>query len=126
MFAVAEIGPLLRGNFKLGFFPTVIAGGGAFDGAVGDFVGREGTAGGQREGGFEQDVGFVPVDVVVDVDLVEPRGRLMVCTNLEFCQLRVTRTVGEGPFAPRSSTVSALFSRDGDRSSVPGSMFHAS
>ena len=115
MFAVAEIGPLLRGNFKLGFFPTVIAGGGAFDGAVGDFVGREGTAGGQREGGFEQDVGFVPVDVVVDVDMSEPRAETMVCDELGILPIARDTDGRRGrPFAPTKSTLSALFSRDGD------------
>ncbi len=41
---------------------------GRADGTVGNFVGGLVAGGGEREGGFEEDVGFVPVDVVVDVD----------------------------------------------------------
>ena len=81
-----EVGPALRGHFELGLLPTIVAGGGAVDGAVGDFVGGERARGGEREGGFEQDVGLVPVDVVVDVDRVAAPERLKVCTNFEFCQ----------------------------------------
>ena len=68
MLGVAEVGPALGGDFELGFLPGVVAGGGALDGAVGDFVGGFGCGGGEREGGFEEDVGLVPVDVVVDDD----------------------------------------------------------
>ncbi len=84
--AVAEIGPAHGGYFELRFLPGVVAGGGAVDGAVGDFVGGEGAAGCEREGGLEEDVRFVPVDFVVDVDLSPSAARLNVWTNLEFCQ----------------------------------------
>ena len=69
MLAVAQVGPALRGHFKLRLLPTVVAGGGALDGAIGDFVGGEGARGGKREGSFEQDVRFMPVELVVDIDL---------------------------------------------------------
>ena len=68
LLGVAEVGPALGGDFELGFLPGVVAGGGALDGAVGDLVGGFGAGGGEWEGGFEEDVGFVPVDVVVDAD----------------------------------------------------------
>ena len=56
----------MGGDFELGFLPGVVAGGGALDGAVGDLVGGFVAGGGEWEGGFEEDVGLVPVDVVVD------------------------------------------------------------
>ena len=65
-----EVGPLLGRDFELGLFPAIGAGGGAFDGAVGDFISCVIAGDGQREGGFEEDVGFVPVDFVVDVDQI--------------------------------------------------------
>ena len=68
LLGVAEVGPAHGGDFELGFLPGVVAGGGALDGAVGDLVGGFGAGGGEGEGGFEEDVGFVPVDVVVDDD----------------------------------------------------------
>ena len=43
---------------------------GRLDGAVGDFVGCVVAGCGERECGFEQDVGFVPVDVVGDEDFI--------------------------------------------------------
>ena len=39
LLGVAEVGPAHGGDFELGFLPGVVAGGGALDGAVGDFVG---------------------------------------------------------------------------------------
>ena len=68
LFCVAEVGPALGGDFELGFFPGVVARGGAFDGAVGDLVGGFRAGCGEGECGLEEDVGFVPVDVVVDDD----------------------------------------------------------
>ena len=68
--AVAKIGPAHGGYFELRLLPGVVAGGGAVDGAVGNFVGGEGAAGCEREGGLEEDVRFVPVEFVVDVDLI--------------------------------------------------------
>ena len=44
--------------------------GGALDVAVGDLVGGLGAGGGEREGGFEEDVGLVPVDCGGDADEV--------------------------------------------------------
>ncbi len=75
MYAVAagcagKVGPAHGGDFELCFFPRVVAGGGPVDGAVGDFVGGKRPVGGYGEGSLEQDVGLVPVDVVLDVDLV--------------------------------------------------------
>ena len=40
----------------------------------------------------------MPVDVVLDVDLIG-LSRLIVCTNFEFCQMRVTRIAGRDVFA---------------------------
>jgi hypothetical protein len=57
-------------ELRTGLFPTSCCGWWAVDGAVGNFVGGEGTVGGDGEGCLEQDVGLVPVDVVLDVDLV--------------------------------------------------------
>ncbi len=65
---VAEIGPAEGGDFELGFLEAVVAGGGAFDGAVGDFVGGLVGGVGEGEGGFEEGVFFVPVDGVFDAD----------------------------------------------------------
>jgi hypothetical protein len=71
---VAEVGPAQGGHFELGGLPAVVARGGTLDGAVGDFVGGVGAGCGEREGGLEEDVGFVPVDVVVDDDGVGVGG----------------------------------------------------
>ncbi len=68
MFCVAEVGPALGGDFEFCFLPRVVAEGGAFDGAVGDLVGGFRAGCGEGECGFEEDVGLVPVDVVVDDD----------------------------------------------------------
>src|SRR5580700_8043437 len=67
---VAEVGPAHGRDFELGFLPGVVAAGGALDGAVGNFVGGFGAGGCEWECGFEEDVGLVPVDVVVDEDSV--------------------------------------------------------
>ena len=53
-----------------------------------------GAGGGEWEGGFEEDVGFVPVDVVVDDGRCRRlASREMSWMNLEDCQVRVTRMV---------------------------------
>jgi hypothetical protein len=71
-----EIGPAHGRNLKLSLLPTVVARGGAVDGAVGDFVGGKAAGCRKRKGRFQQDVLLMPVDVVFDVDLiaVEPDG----------------------------------------------------
>ena len=66
---VAEVGPELGGNFELRFFPAVGAFGGALDFAVSDVVGGVVALCAKRERGLEENVGFVPVDLIVDIDL---------------------------------------------------------
>ena len=67
------------------------------------------VAGGrEREGGLEQNMRLVPVDLVVDVDLIPPAEGVMVCTNFEFCQVRVTRMAGSACRSSTSSTESTL------------------
>ena len=65
-----KIGPAHGGDFELGLFPRVIACGWPVDGAVGNLVGGKRPVSCDGEGCLEQDVGLVPVDVVLDVDLV--------------------------------------------------------
>ena len=67
--SISQISPLLGWDFELRLLPAIGALSGPLDGAVGDFVGGVVALDCEREGGFEEDVGFVPVDFVVDVYL---------------------------------------------------------
>src|ERR1700751_3672601 len=71
MSSVAEVGPTQSWDFELGFLPAVVASGGTVDCAVRNLVGGVGAGGDEWNRGLQQDVGFVPVDVVGDVDTIE-------------------------------------------------------
>jgi hypothetical protein len=70
MLPIAKIGPALRRNLELRLLPTIVPRGGAFNAAERNLI-RGMVAGcGQRESGFQQNVGLMPVDVVHHVDLI--------------------------------------------------------
>src|SRR5271170_1860484 len=80
--AVVQIGPAQRRNFELRLIPAVVAGGWAFDAAVWDFVGGLIAGRCQRKGRFQQDVVFMPINVVDDVDLIRAGGKLYLLHEL--------------------------------------------
>jgi len=69
---VSEIRPAQRRDFILGCFPSIVARCGTLDGAVGNFERRGFARGRERKRGLQQDVRFVPVDVVRNVDPIDP------------------------------------------------------
>ena len=123
---VAEVGPAECGDFELGFLERVVAGSGALDGAVRDFVGGFGTGVGEREGGFEEDVLFVPVDVVGDADGVGPGVKRDVLDEMRGlpCPLDADGLAEWAVFDELDGV--DLVDDCGCKSRVPGSMFQAS
>ena len=68
MAVVGNVGPLQCGDFELRLLGGCVASGGAFDRAVGNFIGGLGAVRAQREGNFQEDVLFVPTGVHLHVD----------------------------------------------------------
>src|SRR4051795_9323111 len=67
MLTVAEVSPAHGRDFKLGFFPAVVAGGRPVDGPVWNLVSGEVAASSKRECRLKKDVRLMPIDLVVDI-----------------------------------------------------------
>jgi len=70
MLAIAQVSPAHGRTSNCAFSHELLRVVGRSDGAIGNFVGSKWTRSSEREGCLKKDVGLVPVDVVVDVDLI--------------------------------------------------------
>src|SRR6202451_4559557 len=70
MLAIAQVGPAHSGHFKARFFEAVVARSRPLNRSIGNLVGSIGAGGSEGKSGLQQDMGFVPVNVVGDQHLV--------------------------------------------------------
>src|SRR5271170_7542928 len=68
---VAEVGPAKGGDLELCRFPRIVAGSRPLNGPVGNFVGGVIARSRKREGGLQQDVRLMPVDIVNHVNAIQ-------------------------------------------------------
>ena len=70
MLAVAKVGPAHRRYFELRLLPRIVARRCPIDRSVRNFIRRKRTGRSQRECSLEQNVRFVPVELILDIHLV--------------------------------------------------------
>src|SRR3984885_10107896 len=68
--SVTQVCPALGGNLELCPFPTVVPRRGTFNAAERNLIGGMAVGCGQREGGLQQNVRLMPVDVVHHINLI--------------------------------------------------------
>ena len=83
--AVAFVSPAQGGDFEACLLEAVVASGRALDRAVGNFIGCRFVCGGERKGRLEEDVLFVPVEVIVDDEFVGVGVENQVLRRTSIC-----------------------------------------